>query len=77
MDKVTIYRFRSYDIREDQIRTSRRWGTREAVKEIACGEVIEDSAIEVDATAIESDIPGMTVIGYDPERRTCFQQKVK
>jgi len=50
MAKVTVYQFEVYDIQSDQTIKSRRWvGTAEAVKEIACGRVIEDTAIEENA----------------------------
>jgi hypothetical protein len=77
MDKVKIYRFRSYDIQNDQIKTSSRWGTREAIEVIARGEVIEESEREVDASSVQSDILGMTERNYDPDRRTGFQTRVR
>ena len=76
MDKVIIYQFRVYDIHDDQFKTSRRWGTREAIRDIACGEVIKDSGIEVDATAVASDIPSMANIGYNPKQSGGLQTQV-
>jgi hypothetical protein len=78
MTKITIYQFQVYDIRDGAIVKSKRWGTREAIVEIACGQVLEDSAIEVDDSVIHSDIHGFTIIGFDPRlRRTGFQTEVK
>ena len=77
MAKVTIYQFQVYDIRADTIIKSKRWGTAEAIKEIACGQVIEDTAIEVDESVIRSDIHGFTDIGFNPRPRTGFQTEVK
>ena len=77
MSKVKIYRFRVYDISNDNIRTSTRWGTREAIRDIACGELLEDTEREVDASVIESDIQGMTERNYNPNRETGFQRNVK
>jgi hypothetical protein len=78
MSKATIYQFELYDIQSDQVVKSKRWGTREAIVEIACGQVLEDTAIEVDDTVILSDIHGFTVIGFDPHRRPAgFQTQVK
>ena len=64
-EKVTVHRLRTYDIVSDSSRTSRRYGTLEAIK-IWRGEPVEGSAVEVDASAVETDEPGMTAIGFDP-----------
>ena len=69
---VTIYRFQTYDVHADQMKESRRWGTREAVRDIVCGKVIESSAVDVDESAIESDIQGLTAIDYNPRPRKDF-----
>ena len=77
MSTVTIYRFNVYEISSDSVRQSRRWGTREAVEQIACGRVLEDTALEVDDSIIKSDIPGFTEIDFNPKRRTGFQTRIK
>jgi hypothetical protein len=77
MSKVTIYRFRVYDIGSDGMKTSRRWGTRKAIEQIARGEVLEDTAVEVEADAVESNIPGLTERDFDPDRCTGFQRVVR
>ena len=64
MNKVTIYRFRFYDIGNDEMTTSRRWGAREAIKH----EVLENTAVEIEVDAVESDIPGLTEWDYVPAR---------
>jgi hypothetical protein len=75
MSKVTIYRFSKYDIQNDGMQISRRWGTREAIERI-CGEVMEETATEVDASAVATGIEGLTVRGFDPHPRTGFQTQV-
>jgi hypothetical protein len=66
MERVKIYRFRTYKIQTDEFKESRRWGTREAIRDKVRGEVIEDSEVEVDSRDVESDILGLTVVGYTP-----------
>lgn len=78
MAKATIYRFEVYDIQSDRVIPSKRWGTREAIIEIAHGRVLEETATEVEDSVIRSDIHGFTAIGFDPHspRRTGFQTEV-
>jgi hypothetical protein len=59
MSKVTVYQFTKYDISVDGNRKSRRWATREAIERVG-GDVLEDTATEVEAFAVASDIEGMT-----------------
>ena len=75
MSKAIIYRFRKYDISTDAIQTSRRWGTREGIESVE-GKVIEDTATEVNATVVQSDIPGLTERNFQPKRRAGFQTQV-
>jgi len=77
MDKVKIYRFRSYDIHNDTMKTSSRWGTREAIRDIARGEILEETEREIDPLALQSDILGMTERDFDPEPGLSFQIKVR
>jgi len=44
----------------DEIRQSRRWGTREAIEQIAHGRVLAEIAREVDEAVVRSDIWGFT-----------------
>jgi len=76
LSKVTIYRFRKYNIGSDGYDVSRRWGTREAIEHV-CGEVLEDTAVEVDEAAVATDIEGLTVRGFDPRPRPGFQTQVE
>jgi len=69
MSTVTIYQFEVYRIDSDEIVKSRRWGTREAIVEIAHGRVLEDTAREVDESIVASDIQGFTERNYDPDAR--------
>jgi hypothetical protein len=77
MDQVTIYQFEAYDIRSDCTIKSRRWGTEEAIREIACGQLLKDTGIEVDELVIQSDIHGFTAIDFDPHPRRGFQSMVR
>jgi hypothetical protein len=65
VSKVVIYRFRGFDIIRGESIVSPRWGTLEAIK-AARGEAILRTATEVDASAVDTDEPGMTARGYEP-----------
>ena len=65
MSKVHIYRFTLYDITSDGAHQSRRWGTRDAVERIG-GEVLVDTGVEVDASAVDSEVSGLTARDYNP-----------
>jgi hypothetical protein len=73
--KVKIYQFTKYSIQSDGNEKSRRWGTREAIERLG-GKVIEDTEIEVDASAVASDIEGLTERNFNPRPRTGFQTQV-
>lgn len=75
MTKVLVYRFRLYDISRDDQVTSRRWGTREAIVRLG-GEVLEDTAIEVESSVLGSEIGGLSERGFDPRPRTGVQTQV-
>jgi hypothetical protein len=75
MGKVHIYRFVLYDITSDSIHQSRRWGTRDAIERIG-GEVLVDTGTEVNASAVISDIPGLTARDYSPPVHAAFQHEV-
>ncbi|MDD2465227.1 MAG: hypothetical protein PHI97_14615 [Desulfobulbus sp.] len=77
MSKITIYRFQVYSVINDNFQKSRRWGTRDAIERIAWGEILEDTATEVDESAIASDITCLTIIDFNHHRRTGFQTKVE
>jgi hypothetical protein len=66
MTTVTVYRFRKYDIVSDQMQVSRRMATREAIQSIAQAEVLEETALEIDAGEVGAEISGMTRIGFVP-----------
>ena len=69
MPTVTIYQFEVYRIDSDEVVKSRRWGTREAIRDIARGLVLEDTAREVDESVITSDIHGFSTRDFDPDAR--------
>jgi hypothetical protein len=76
MSNVTIYRFEVYDIITDGLRPSRRWATKEAINSIQGSKMLEDTAVEVDASVVGGEIPGMTEIGYRPNAHSGFQTQV-
>jgi hypothetical protein len=69
MTTVTVYQFEVYRIDSDEVVKSRRWGTREAIRDIACGRVLEGTAREVDESVVASDIHGFTKRDFDPDAR--------
>jgi hypothetical protein len=76
LSTVTVYRFRKYSISSDGYQVSHRWATREAIERVR-GEVLEDTAAEVDEAAVATtDIEGMTAIGFDPRPRVGWQRQV-
>lgn len=78
MATVTIYRFEVYRIDSDEVVKSRRWGTRDAIRDIACGRVLEETAKEVDESVVESDIHGFSMRDFDPDARPAgFQTQVR
>jgi len=79
MTTVTVYRFRKYDIASDQMQVSRRMATREAIQLIAQAEVLEDTALEIDAGEVGTEVNGMTRIGFVPSvlRAGSFQTQVR
>ncbi len=76
MSKVTIYQFEIYDVQNDGMIKSRRWGSREAIEKIAHGKVLENTAIDVDESAIASDIHGLTERDFNPHKHQGFQTSV-
>ncbi len=66
MASVTIYQFLKYDIMTDTAPISRRWGTSDAIRNLVRGEVLEATGVTVDASAVESDITGLTAKDYRP-----------
>ena len=75
MSKVTVYRFTVYDISADENTRSRRWATLAAIKRIG-GAALEDTAVEVDSSAVGTEIPGMTERNFNPHPRPGFQRAV-
>jgi hypothetical protein len=65
MSKVTVYRFRDYDATVGAMVLSPRWGTLDAIKAVH-GSAILTTAKEVDAWAVDTEAPGMTVRFYKP-----------
>jgi hypothetical protein len=79
MTTVTVYRFRKYNMVSDQMQVSRRMATREAIQTIAQAEVLEGTALEIDAGEVGAEVSGMTRIGFVPSVLTAggFQTRVR
>jgi hypothetical protein len=74
-EKVTIYQFTVYDISQDEMRRSRRWGTREAIERIRSGSVLEETATEVEGSCLDDN--GMTQRDFNPSRSSDLQRSAK
>ncbi|WP_428484487.1 hypothetical protein [Rhodopila sp.] len=75
MGKVKVYRFRLYDITNDDYHLSRRWGTREGIKAV-CGMVLEDTETDIDIGLVGGEVEGLTERDFNPHPRAGFQTKV-
>jgi hypothetical protein len=65
MSKVTVYQYMVLDPNRAERRKSRRWGTREGIASFKhFVEILEDTAVEVDASAVDS--MGFTKLDFDP-----------
>jgi hypothetical protein len=73
---VTIFRFQKYDIGSESIRISKRWGTREAIRALG-GEVLAETATEAPDECVQSDVIGLTPIGYEPTSINGAQEQVE
>lgn len=71
--------FEAYDMCNDGMKKSLRWGTRETIEKIVAGsKVLIETETEVDESAVSSDIPGLTNIGFrPPSKNDGFQTSVK
>lgn len=65
MSNVTVYRFKIYDIVNDEWKISRRWATQEGIDKV-CGERIDGTAIEIASKLVGTEVEGMTARNYDP-----------
>ncbi len=65
MAAVVIFNFSFYDVTTDKVIRSRRMGRRDAIARIR-GIIDEESGVEVDDSALDSEIEGLTRIGYEP-----------
>lgn len=78
MNKVKVYQFEVYDVHNDGMKKSRRWGTRETIEKIVAGsKLLLETETEVDESAVSSDVPGLTEIGFNPHKHDSFQTLVK
>jgi hypothetical protein len=65
VNKVTVYQYIVVDPYRIERRRSRRWGTREGIESLKdFAEILESTAIEVDASAVDSS--GFTALDFDP-----------
>jgi hypothetical protein len=75
VSKITVYQFRMYDAANDEMRKSRRWATRERIEWLR-GEVLEQTATEVDASLVGAEIEGMTGRDFNPRAIVGVQRQV-
>jgi hypothetical protein len=74
MAKVTVYKVRFYDIQSDEFSFSRRMATEKGAARMH-GEVMENTAVEIDASQLEQG-EEWTPRGFNPHQRTGFQTRV-
>ena len=78
MTTVTIFQFEVYKMDSEEVVRSRRWGIREAIRNIACGRVLEDTARRVDESVVASDLEGFTKCDFDSDASPSgFQTRVR
>jgi len=64
VNKVTVYQYIVVDPYRIERRRSRRWGTREGIESLKdFAEILESTAIEVEASAVDS---GFTQLDFNP-----------
>jgi hypothetical protein len=66
MEKVRVYRFRTWDSHADQIKESKRWGTLKGIEELGVGAQAIGDGIEVEVRFVGREIEGLTDIGFNP-----------
>ena len=66
MSKVIVHRFEVWNSLTDEMVTSARYATLEAIRDVAHGVPVDGTAIEVDAADLGAEIHGFTVKGYRP-----------
>jgi hypothetical protein len=75
MAKITICRVDFYDVQNDTMHRSRRWFTREGAERVN-GHVFEDTALEVDESALENG-EQWTARGFDPRATKGFSRQAR
>lgn len=63
--KVKVYRFKRYDIQNDEYQVSRRWGTLDGIKAV-CGVALQETETQIDAALIGKEVDGLTDRNFDP-----------
>ena len=76
MSGIRIYQFTKYDIATDNVVKSRRWGTLAAIEWLG-GTALEDTGVDVEASAIGRQIEGLSDIGFDPHAQKGFQKQAR
>ena len=83
-DKVDVYQFQSYSTVTDAMQKSSRYGTRQAIEQIAKGQILHETKRQIDRRLIQlphTDIDGMTQIDFNPDHEpfapATFQVGVK
>ncbi len=77
MSKVKVYQFTLYDITSDGNCKSRRWGTLEGINSVG-GVALKETATEIDAAEIGSEISGLTERNFSPRKHNRgFQSSIE
>jgi hypothetical protein len=74
MPSVTVYKVQLYDVATDHPMISRRMATREGAEKMG-GVILEDTAMEIDASQLESG-EGWTPRDFNPRPHLGFQKQV-
>lgn len=74
---IVVHKFQVYSIESDEFRTSRRYGTRDAIGTIGGSRVIEGTEIEIDASLLDKELHGFTPRDFRPSTGGGFQTEVK
>jgi hypothetical protein len=74
--REAIYRFKSYDIANDEIKTSRRWGTKAAIEEVG-GQPFPETAVEVDSSILGGEVIGMTERDWWPPKHDYLEKRLR
>jgi hypothetical protein len=62
--KIAVHKFQVYDVSKDEMVTSTRYGTVDAINATAHGKVVAGTEILIDASELSTEIEGFTIKAY-------------